>query len=154
MSQLPVRRIVSGGQTGVDRAALNVAIALGWEHGGWCPRGRRAEDGPIPPRYELEETDAVQYPIRTRQNVIDSDGTLIVYRHELTGGTLLTEQMARELDRPLLAVDLERGVALGDVAHWLQTHKIGVLNIAGPRESTAPGIAEQAEQLLLFLFSP
>jgi hypothetical protein len=153
-SQLPVRRIVSGGQTGVDRAALNAAIALGWEHGGWCPRGRRAEDGPIPLRYELSETDAAQYRIRTRQNVLDSQGTLILYRHELTGGSLLTEQLARRHGRAVLAVDLEQGVALGEIAGWLRTHQIEVLNVAGPRESSAPGIQEQAQQLLLFLFSP
>ena len=76
-------KIVSGGQTGVDRGALNAAIALGIEHGGWCPAGRVSEDGTIPSRYEMTETDSADYPTRTQQNVIDSDATLILYEQKL-----------------------------------------------------------------------
>lgn len=154
MSNLPVRKIISGGQTGVDRAALNAAIALGWDHGGWCPRGRRAEDGPIPLQYDLTETESAEYHIRTLQNVLDSQATLLIHRGPLTGGTLLTQQLARREGRPCLAVDLEQGVVLGDVASWLREHRIEVLNIAGPRESSSPGIHAEAEQLLLYLFAP
>lgn len=95
-----VKRIVSGGQTGVDRGALDAAIFLGIAHGGWCPQGRLAEDGTIPPRYELTETNSSKYPIRTQQNVIDSDGTLILYAGELQGGTSLTLRFARERNKP------------------------------------------------------
>ena len=154
MEPLPVRKIVSGGQTGVDRAALNAAIALGWEHGGWCPAGRRAEDGPIPPQYQLQVTEAAQYHIRTRLNVLESHGTLILYRTELTGGTRLTQQLAQQHGRPCFIADLEQGVVLGEVAHWLRSEQVEVLNVAGPRESSSPGIQEEAEQLLLFLFAP
>ena len=87
--------IVSGGQTGVDRAALDVALSLQIPHGGWCPKGRRAEDGPIDSKYLLKETDEEKYEVRTEKNVIDSDGTLIFSKGLLTGGTLLTLEMAR-----------------------------------------------------------
>ena len=86
-------RIVSGGQTGVDRAALDVAIAIGIEHGGWCPAGRLAEDGVVPPQYDLRETDSNEYPVRTELNVADSDATLILYEGKLKGGTLLTQKI-------------------------------------------------------------
>ena len=154
MSHLPVRRIISGGQTGVDRAALNAAIALDIPHGGWCPRGRRAEDGKISSRYELQETEEAEYHIRTERNVKESHGTLIISRGELTGGTLLTRQMALRHRRPCLCVDLDQGVVLGDVARGLREHEIAVLNVAGPRESSSAGIETEAEQLLLFLFAP
>jgi len=154
MSSLPVKRIVSGGQTGVDRGALNAAIALGIDHGGWCPSGRRAEDGTIPGRYDLRETEAAEYHIRTERNVLDSDATLILYRGELTGGTQLTEQIARRHAKPHMSVDLDAGVALGDIAAWLHANKIAVLNVAGPRESSAEGVEAESEQLLMFLFAP
>src|SRR5688572_12994856 len=89
-----VQRIVSGGQTGVDRGALDAAIALGIEHGGWCPRGRLAEDGQIPRRYQLTETKTSKYRERTERNVLDSDGTLILFRALLSGGTELTRRLA------------------------------------------------------------
>lgn len=144
----PVRRIVSGGQTGVDRAALDAAIELGIEHGGWCPRGRKAEDGPIDARYDLRETDSRQYHVRTRRNVLDSDATLILCLGKLTGGTELTRRYAEEHDRPLLVVDLEEADPKEIVA-WLKENGIETLNVAGPRESTAPGVYEQARLLLI-----
>src|SRR3954447_14624932 len=97
-----IQRIVSGGQTGVDRAALDVALALGIPCGGWCPRGRGAEDGLIPERYPLVETPAADASQRTRWNVRDSDGTLILAWGEPTGGTLLTVQACRETGKPHL----------------------------------------------------
>jgi Circularly permutated YpsA SLOG family len=103
-----VRRIVSGGQTGVDRAALDVALELGLECGGWCPRGRRAEDGEIPARYPLRETRSAGYPVRTERNVRDSDATLVLHEGRLGRGTALTAGCARRLGRPLLEVDLRR----------------------------------------------
>jgi hypothetical protein len=152
-SPLPdfVRRIISGGQTGVDRGALDAAIALGVDHGGWCPKGRLAEDGFIPARYKLRETDSSDYPQRTEQNVVDSDGTLILFRPPLQGGTELTRRLARRHRKPCLLVDLAVEFDAGRVSAWIRRHRIQVLNVAGPRESTAPGIAREAERLLAAL---
>jgi hypothetical protein len=145
------QKIVSGGQTGVDRAGLELAILLGIEHGGWCPLGRLAEDGTIPSRYELTENDSRDYKVRTRQNVIDSDATLILYASRLSGGTLLTKRIAQELERPCLCVRLDAG-AIAKIAEWLNALKPKVLNIAGPRQSSAPGIDSQALDVLLGLY--
>jgi hypothetical protein len=142
-------RIVSGGQTGVDRAALDVAIELRLPHGGWCPRGRRAEDGQIADRYELRETDSAQYHVRTEQNVIDSDATLILTRGEPVGGTALTIRMAQKHGRRLMVVDLAAEIAPAEVRQWIDSSGICVLNVAGPRESQQPGIALQAAEFLL-----
>ncbi|MEO8495820.1 MAG: putative molybdenum carrier protein [Planctomycetota bacterium] len=146
-----VRRIVSGGQTGVDRGALDAAIFLGIEHGGWCPRGRLAEDGPIPSRYGLAETDSAKYPVRTQQNVIDSDGTLILYASELQGGTSLTLRLAREHDKPCLAIDLAAPIDYDSTRRWIADYAIEVLNVAGPRESSSSGIADAARSFLVQL---
>ncbi|MFV2069566.1 MAG: putative molybdenum carrier protein [Pirellulales bacterium] len=148
-----VDRIVSGGQTGVDRAALDVARELGMPHGGWCPAGRRAEDGPIARHYRLLETETQDYAERTERNVIDSEGTLILCRGPLTGGTRLTRKLARRHGRPLLVVDLERETPLADVVAWLHEHGVTRLNVAGPRESTQPGIGLPAAAFLRRLFT-
>ncbi|MBK1721083.1 putative molybdenum carrier protein [Thiocystis violacea] len=136
--------IVSGGQTGVDRAALDAALALGLPIGGWCPRGRRAEDGAISERYPLLETPAADYRERTLWNLRDSDATLILHAGALTGGTLLTAQLARRGARPLLTRDLATGFDLASTLDWLLTNHVRVLNCAGPRESGLPGIYSQA----------
>lgn len=149
-----VRCIVSGGQTGVDRGALDAAIALGIEHGGWCPKGRIAEDGPIPRKYRLRETASPLYRFRTAQNVLDSDGTLILFRERLFGGTLLTHRLARRHRKPCLAIDLADPGPVATVAHWLHRQRIGTLNVAGPRESSAPGITQQACEFLRSLLGP
>jgi len=141
---MPITRIVSGGQTGVDRGALDAAIAMGIEHGGWCPRGRLAEDGRIPERYELTENESREYWIRTAQNVVDSDGTLILYRGTLSGGTELTHRMAIKEGRPHLLVDLLAHCDPQLARQWIVDSGIAVLNVAGPRESSAPGIAAEA----------
>ncbi len=146
------QRMVSGGQTGVDRGALDAAIALGIPHGGWCPRGRLAEDGRIPGRYELRETASADYPKRTEQNVVDSDGTLIVSRGPLSGGTLLTWQLAEKHFKPCLVVDIDRPHSPEQVGQWLAACRIRVLNVAGPRESQHPGIAAQTTELIARLF--
>lgn len=150
---LPVRKIVSGGQTGVDRVALDSAIYFEIPHGGWCPLGRRAEDGVIPLDYQLQETDSPSYPQRTELNVIDSDGTLILYGEVISGGTKLTQKLTRKHGRPMLAVDLANNPSPEVVRQWLSDQNIGVLNIAGPRESSHPGISVLAERFLLSLFS-
>jgi hypothetical protein len=143
-----VERIVSGGQTGVDRAALDVALELGIPCGGWCPRGRRAEDGPIPDRYPLEETPSEEYPPRTAMNVRDSDGTLILTRGEPDRGTALTLRLAQECGRPHLVIDLAGAADSGAVRAWVKALCVGVLNVAGPRESSRPGIYDEAARFL------
>jgi hypothetical protein len=139
-----IERIVSGGQTGVDRAALDAARALGTPCGGWCPRGRRAEDGPIDARYPLRETPSADYPERTEWNVRDSDGTLVLTRGRPSGGTALTIALARRRGRPVLVLDLEQGPDPGEVRRWAETSEVAVLNVAGPRESQQPGIQDEA----------
>jgi hypothetical protein len=146
--------VVSGGQTGVDRAALDVAIALGLPHGGWCPRGRRAEDGPIPARYALVEHASASWAARTEANVVDSDGTLVLHRGELSGGTALTRDVAVRERKPLLLVDLAGRPDAARVRRWLDAHDVRVLNVAGPRESQRPGIGEEARAFLLAVLAP
>jgi len=143
-----IERIVSGGQTGVDRAALDAAIRHGIPHGGWCPRGRLSEDGTVPARYALRETASWDYAERTEKNVQDSDGTLILNTGPLDGGTLLTREFAKEHDRPWLLVDLDDGMNAEQVRAWLGKHAIGALNVAGPRESKRPGIHALASAAL------
>ncbi len=148
-----IRRIVSGGQTGVDRGALDAAISLGFEHGGWCPRGRLAEDGVIPRRYRLRQTKSADYPTRTEQNVLDSDGTLILYRQRLYGGTELTRRLAEKHGKPYFVVDLNQTVDLQPVRRWIDDQAIAVLNVAGPRESSSPGIAREACEFMAALLA-
>jgi len=150
----PVEKIVSGGQTGVDRAGLDAGLALGLAVGGRCPRGRRAEDGPIPVHYPLQETASASYRVRTRLNVRDSDATLILCRGPLRGGTRLTAAIARRMGRPLRITDLSRRVQAPAVAAWLRRHGVIRLNIAGPRESQAPGIGAEARRFLMRVLAP
>jgi hypothetical protein len=147
-------KIVSGGQTGVDRAALDAAQRLRIPRGGWCPRSRLAEDGRIPDDYPLEETPSSDHSQRTERNVLDSDGTLILYRGVIRGGTLLTQRLAARHKKPCLAVDLDEPVPQRNVSDWLRSNRIEVLNVAGPRESQSPGIGATAERYLLQLFGP
>jgi hypothetical protein len=139
-----IGRIVSGGQTGVDRAALDVALGLGLPCGGWCPRGRRAEDGPIDSRYPLTETPSDEYAQRTTWNVRDSDGTLVLTRGVPVGGTALTVDVAERLRKPCLVVDLATDSRPEAAREWLVRNAVGVLNVAGPRESGMPGIYADA----------
>ncbi|HEV2437138.1 MAG TPA: putative molybdenum carrier protein [Verrucomicrobiae bacterium] len=144
-------KIISGGQTGVDRAALDFAIRHGFEHGGWCPRGRLAEDGVIPPIYRLCETDSAEYDERTEKNLVDSDATLIVARErELSGGTAFTKICAKQHGRPLLVVCERDGLSHGaaSLSKFLKQNKVRTLNVAGPRESLMPGIGKFVRELL------
>ena len=147
-------KIISGGQTGVDRAALDAALKLGLPVGGWCPKGRRAEDGPIDNRYPLQETESFYYPIRTERNVLDSDGTLILTRGKPKGGTALTVKLARAHQKPYLLIDLSAGEEVSPVRDWGRVHRVRVLNIAGPRESEAPGIYDRAVCFLKKILEP
>jgi hypothetical protein len=153
--------VVSGGQTGVDRAGLDAAIFLNVPHGGWCPLGRRSERGRIPPVYQLKETDSRNYAVRTEQNVIDSDGTLILYKKAMSRGTELTAKFTRRHRRPMLDIDLADFGSWDEsrfenevvrVADWIESENINVLNIAGPRESTCPGIGKTAQGFLVRVF--
>jgi hypothetical protein len=133
-----IKKIISGGHTGADRAALDVAIQLGIPHGGWIPKGRITEKGPLPEKYKLQEMPTASYPKRTEQNVIDSDGTLIVARGKLTGGTDYTRQMALKHKKQLLGIDLDQTDlynAASLVASWIKLRRIVILNVAGPRAS-------------------
>ena len=143
-----VRQIISGGQTGVDRAALDVALDAGLPCGGWCPRGRRAEDGPIAAQYPLMETDSPDCQMRTRRNVEDADSTLILTLGPLEGGTALTAAYARQSAKPLMVIDLGEQADTGSTTAWLMAEEVGVLNIAGPRASKQPAIYARAYQFL------
>ena len=149
-----LEKIISGGQTGVDRAALDSAIALRIPHGGWCPAGRRAEDGRIDERYRLVELVSPRYGDRTRKNVEDSDGTLILNREILEGGTALTLIFTRNLSKPVMIVDLDNPQEQSEIRNWLVTNQIKQCNVAGPRESKRPGIYLQAYRFLHLLLSP
>ncbi|MEQ1906424.1 MAG: putative molybdenum carrier protein [Pirellulaceae bacterium] len=147
-----VAKIISGGQTGVDRAALDVAIFLDIEHGGWCPKNRLAEDGQVPQQYQLRETETDEYAVRTERNVVESDGTLVLYFSSLTGGSRLTSNLARRWKKPCLVLDLNDNPAAKTVQDWIELHGIRDLNVAGPRESSVPGINRLAEVFLLKVF--
>lgn len=146
---LMIDKIVSGGQTGADRAGLDAAIESGVEYGGWAPKGRKAEDGLVPDKYHLTELKKGGYPKRTEQNVVDSDGTVIFSFGKLTGGSLLTRRFAGEYNRPHLHIDLdvvENPVSL--LQDWLIDRDVKVLNVAGQRASQAPGIYERVKSIL------
>ena len=151
-----ITKVVSGGQTGVDRGALDAALTLGVPCGGWCPRDRRAEDGPIAAVYPLTETPSNTYEERTEWNVRDSDGTLVIAPPFPTGGTAYTLYLLEQYDRPWTMVDLEAIVAsparlaeeVARIRVWLRAQGVRVLNVAGPRESKQPGAAAVSERLV------
>jgi len=146
-----LKRIISGGQTGVDQAALDVAINFGIPHGGWIPKGRRTEAGKLPDKYMLKEMPTSSYPKRTEQNVIDSDATLIISHGQLIGGSLLTLEFAEQHRKEWLHIDLEinRGFSAAQlIQSWIVLNGIKVLNVAGPRASEDAYIYEDAVRLL------
>jgi hypothetical protein len=146
-----VKKIISGGQTGVDRAALDFAIKFDLPHGGWIVKGRRAEDGVLPEKYMLQEIPESSYPRRTLKNVVESDGTLLISRGPLTGGSDYTRKMAISRDRPYLHIDLSQTSAFQaaeKIRNWLMAEKIEILNVAGPRRSKDPKIYSAVLDLL------
>ncbi len=147
-----IEKIVSGGQTGVDRAALDFALQRGIPCGGWCPKGRLAEDGKIDRKYPLTETNTALYAERTRLNVKDSDGTLIIYSGEMGNGTAYTVEYARQIKKPLLIIRTGGPGLKETIWQWIESHHIKALNIAGPRESTSPGIYLKTLEILKEIF--
>jgi len=150
-------KIISGAQTGADRAALDAAIELGLEYGGAIPKGRLAEDGVIDSgKYpNLTELMRGSYLARTRKNVQDADATLVFTHGALTGGTKKTIEIARESGKPYLQNNLKKmttEAAIVEIIKWLNTQKPGVLNVAGPRESGAPGIYSKVREVLVAVF--
>jgi len=136
-------KIISGGQTGVDQAALDAAMKLNIPHGGWVPKGRKTENGPLPAKYDLQEMPTESYSARTEKNVLDSDGTLIISRGQLTEGSEYTRKMAMKHNRPWLHIDLGKKPkfhAATIIISWIDENRIEILNVAGPRASKDPEI--------------
>jgi len=146
-----IQKIISGGQTGVDRAALDAAIKLTIPHGGWIPQGRLTEDGPLPAKYQLQETRSTSYADRTEKNVLEADATLIISRGPLTGGSEYTREMAVKHKRLWLHIDLDNipafqaAIAIND---WIAKKGIAILNVAGPRASKDPKIYKDTLNIL------
>ena len=139
--------LISGGQAGADRAGLDWAIGHGGRRGGWCPKGRKSEDGPLPDRYRLQETPSASYLQRTEWNVRDSCVTLILtLADRLDGGSKKTAEFADLLGKPWLHV--RPAVHPNYVARFLVRHQVALLNIAGKRESAAPGVGDFTGELL------
>ncbi|MCB4791270.1 MAG: putative molybdenum carrier protein [Elusimicrobia bacterium] len=139
-------KIISGGQTGADRAGLDVAIALGLEYGGALPKGRKTEDGPLDLKYKsMTELSTDNYPARTEKNVKDSDGTLMFVDGKIGKGTALTIKICEKLHKPYLIIDFQdkKKDHVKNIAKWLKILKPRALNIAGPRESGELGIYEK-----------
>jgi hypothetical protein len=135
---MSLTKIVSGGQTGVDRGALDAALAAEFPCGGWCPANRRAEGGPIPDRYPLSVVARGRDKERTRQNVKDSDGTAILFYESLTGGTLLTRNLCVREKKPFIVLDakqISEPAAAAALARFVEESEIQILNVAGPRSS-------------------
>jgi hypothetical protein len=156
-----LRKIISGGQTGADRAGLDFAIETGLEHGGYVPRGRKAEDGRIDERYNLVELSTSSYPARTRKNIEESDGTVILsLEPRLSGGTKLTRELAHKLGKPVLHIYDGRKeriwnpdslrVEIQALTDFLRSNKMEILNVAGPRESKEPGVYDWTLTVLRF----
>jgi len=146
-----LQKIISGGQTGADRAALDVAIETGISHGGWVPRGRKTEKGRLPLRYHLKEIQSIDYAQRTEFNVADSDATLLISHGILKGGSALTKTLATKHRKPCLHIDLDemsQDRAIEVIKLWLQVRGVRVLNVAGPRASEDPRIYEDVKNIL------
>lgn len=146
-----IKKIISGGQTGADQAALDVAIKLDIPHGGWIPKGRLTEAGPLHEKYQVDEMPTIGYNERTEQNVIDSDGTLIISHGKLFGGSAYTRDMALLHERPWLHIDLNKTSkfeAATKISGWIFANQIEILNVAGPRASKDPAIHQAVMDIL------
>ncbi|MBI1195115.1 MAG: hypothetical protein GC138_04650 [Gammaproteobacteria bacterium] len=139
-----LKKIISGGQTGVDRAALDVALVLDLDRGGWCPAGRAADDGPIDTKYPLIETSEMDHTVRTGYNVRESDASILIYCGLLQGGTAYAVEMAKHQGKPVKAVDLENPPPPAEISDWIAENGVATLHIGGQREASAPGIYARA----------
>jgi hypothetical protein len=148
---MEIEKIISGGQTGADQAALDVAIKLDISHGGWIPKDRITENGTLPDKYKLKEMPTDSYEARTEKNVIVSDGTLILSHGQLSGGSKLTLEIAETHNRPYLHVDLKKTIAFNasqKINLWIRNNNIKILNVAGPRASKDPNIYQATMDVL------
>ena len=146
-----IKKIISGAQSGIDRAALDFALKFNIPHGGWIPKGRLAEDGPLPDKYQLPEMPTTSYPKRTEQNVIDSDGTLIFSRGKPSGGTEYTRKMVLKYKKLMIHIDLKLETsydAAYQILSWIEYNNINILNVAGPRASKDPAIYNDVFKIL------
>ncbi len=148
-------KVVSGGQTGVDRAALDACLKLGIPCGGWCPQGRIAEDGVVSEIYPLRETPSDRYEQRTEWNIRDSDGTLILTWGKPQGGTLLTQKLTQKTKKPCIVIDFKShsDSEISSVQAWLEENQVRVLNIAGPRGSFRHDVYAEAYKFVMNLLS-
>ncbi len=162
---MSLRKIISGGQTGVDHAALQAAMDSGFKHGGWCPPGRVCDSGEIPSHFKLKETpverdiSALEIPRsqRTIWNVRDADGLLIIEQDQRgkgskaqrDHGTELAVETAKKLGKPFLVVDISKKISVTEITNWISCNKIEVLNVAGPSERNCPGIYDRAYDLMM-----
>ena len=150
-----ITKIMSGGQTGTDRAALDFAIANGIPYGGWLPKGRKTEDGTLDLKYHLQEMPTTDYPKRTEKNVLDSEGTVIISHGLLTGGSALTREFSKKHQKHWIHIDLKEltlSQAAERLLHWIQEREIKVLNVAGPRARKDPNIYSKTFELLKLTF--
>lgn len=146
-----IQKIISGGQTGADQAALDAAIELRIPHGGWVPKGRKTENGILPEKYQLKEMPTERYRERTEQNIIDSHGTIIFSHGDLTGGSKYTKEMAKNHNRPYLHIDLDKTAgfhAAIKINRWIYGYLIEILNVAGPRSSKDPNIYKDVRSIM------
>lgn len=152
-TRLIVEKIISGGQTGADQAALDFALQSGIPHGGWIPRGRMTENGPLDPKYALRQTSEARYEVRTERNVLEADATLIFHFGPLAGGSLLTWELAQRHAKPVRAIRLDAGPAdPGEIRRWLAERGVRILNVAGSRASHAPQIGPAVREFLSRVF--
>ncbi|MDL1981898.1 MAG: putative molybdenum carrier protein [Deltaproteobacteria bacterium] len=146
-----IKKIISGGQTGADRGAIDAAIKYSYPYGGWIPKGRLTENGPLPDEYELKEMPTKNYPNRTEKNVLASDGTVIITHGKLTGGSALTKKLAKKHKRPYLHINLNKTpafLASSEINAWINKNNIEVLNVAGSRASKDPQIYEDTKYII------
>lgn len=152
-----IEKIISGGQTGADQAALDLAIEMGIPHGGWVPKGRKTENGRLPDKYRMKETNAIDYAQRTELNILDSDGTLLFSNGKLKGGSALTKKLAAKHNKPCLHIDLDElseYKAVEIIKSWIDIRGIKILNVAGPRASESPRIYESLQSVLKSVLYP
>ena len=146
-----IKKIISGGQTGADQGTLDAAMKYSYPYGGWIPKGRLTENGPLPDEYKLKEMPTTNYPARTEKNVLASDGTVIITHGKLTGGSALTKKLAKNHERPYLHINLNETpafLASSEINAWINENNIEILNVAGSRASKDPRIYEETKYII------